>query len=211
MAVAAFAANPTAVPPILVAPAVAAVPSVPEAMLYGGFCNMIKNYSADNLKIAMINASVTWGDDSFTVQMPQTIKEMTIANGLAMMPANLKPTKSGEVLQLTRMHSKFVVHQLMLLLTPTACQAVEQHKGLYTWHAPDGKEEEMDGLTILAIVLNHIRPHYKVNIYLEINKLKKETLEQYDNIVDLYFNSVCYHKLQIDQKNPTADTNDQFV
>jgi hypothetical protein len=76
---------------------------------------------------------------------------------------------------------------------------------------PDGKEEEMDGLTILAIVLNRIRPHYKVDMYLEIDKLKKETLEQYDNNVDLYFNSVRYHKLQIDQKNPAAYTDDQFV
>jgi hypothetical protein len=58
-AVAAIVADPTAVPPILAAPAVAAVPAVSEAMLYGGFCNMIENYSADNLKIAMINASVT--------------------------------------------------------------------------------------------------------------------------------------------------------
>jgi hypothetical protein len=69
----------------------------------------------------------------------------------------------------------------------------------------------MDGLTILAIVLNRIRPHYKVDMYLEIDKLKKETLEQYDNNVDLYFDSVCYHKLQIDQKNPTAYTDEQFV
>ena len=68
------------------------------------------------------------------------IKEMTIANGLAMMPANLKPSKLGEVLQLTRMHSKFMAHQLMALLTPTAHQAVEQLKGLYTWCTPDGKE-----------------------------------------------------------------------
>ncbi len=99
------------------------------------------------------------------MQTPQAIKEITIANGLAMTPTNLKPTKLGEVLQLTRMHSKFMAHQLMSLLTPTACQAVEQHMGLYTWCTPDGKEEEMDGLTILAIVLNRIRPHYKVNMY----------------------------------------------
>ena len=112
-AVPAVAADPTAVPPILAAPAVAAVPAVPEAMLYGGFCNMIENYSADNLKIAMITASVTWGDDSFTIQKPQTIREMTIVNGLATTPSNLKPSKSGEVLQLQRMHSKFMAHQLV--------------------------------------------------------------------------------------------------
>jgi len=69
----------------------------------------------------------------------------------------------------------------------------------------------MDELTILAIVLIHIRPHYKVDMYLETNKLKKETLEHYDNNVDLYFDSVCYHKLQIEQKNPSAYTDDQFV
>ena len=62
---------------------------------------MIENYSADNLKVIVINDSVTWGDDSFTAQMPQTIREMTIANGLAMTPTNLKPSKLGEVLQLT--------------------------------------------------------------------------------------------------------------
>ncbi len=104
----------------------------------------------------MINASVTWGDDSFTMQKPQTIREMTIANGLATTPSNLKPSKLGEVLQLQRMHLKFMAHQLMSLLTPTARQAVEQPKGLYTWCTPDGREEEMDGLTILAIILNCI-------------------------------------------------------
>ena len=163
-AVAAIAADLTAVPLILALPAVAAVPAVPETTFYRGFRNMIENDSADNLMIAVINASVTWGNDSITAQMPQTIKEMTtrtikemtIANGLAMMPTNLKQSKLGEVLQLTRMHSKFMAHQLMALLTPKARQAVEQLKGLYTWCTPDGKEEEMDGLTILAIVLNRI-------------------------------------------------------
>ena len=203
-AVAAIVADLTVVPPILAVPAVAAIPAISEVTFYEDFRNMIENYSSDNLKIAMINASVTWGDGSFTVQTPQTIKEMTIANGLAMTPTNHKPSKSGEILQLTRMHSKFMAHQVMALLTPTARQAVEQLKGLYTWCTPDDKEEEMDGPTVLAIILNRIRPHYKVNMYLEINKLKKETLEQYDNNVDLYFDSVRYHKVQIDQKNPAA-------
>jgi hypothetical protein len=149
-AVAAIAADLTVVPPILAVPAVAAVPAIPEATFFGGFRYMIETYSLDNLKITMINASVTWGDGSFTTQTPKTIKEMTIANGLAMTPTNLKPSKLGEVLQLTRMHSKFMAHQLMALLTPTACQAVKQLNGLYTWCTPDGKEEEMDGPTILA-------------------------------------------------------------
>jgi hypothetical protein len=58
---------------------------------------MLENYSSDNLNIALINASVIWGDKSFTAQMPQEIRQMTIANGLAMTPANLKPSPTGEV------------------------------------------------------------------------------------------------------------------
>jgi hypothetical protein len=69
----------------------------------------------------------------------------------------------------------------------------------------------VDGLTILAIILNRIRPHYKVDMYLEIERLKKETLEQHGNQVDLYFDSVCLHMLGIMQKNTQTYTDDQFV
>ncbi len=71
---------------------------------------------------------------------------MTILNGLAQMPMNLKPTERGEVLQLTQMHSKFLAHQRMMILSALAHQAIDQQKGLYTWTTPDGKEEEMDAL-----------------------------------------------------------------
>jgi hypothetical protein len=54
--VAAIAADLNAVPPILAAPAVVAVSAVPDTKFYGGFCNMIENYSLDNLKIALIDA-----------------------------------------------------------------------------------------------------------------------------------------------------------
>ncbi len=125
-------ADATAVPPVLAVPADFAVPAGLETTFFGGFWNMIENYSADNLEVAVINASVTWGEDSFTAQMPQTIREMTILNGLAMTPTNLKPSKLSEVSQLTIMYSKFMVHQLIALLSPSAHQAVEQLKGLYT-------------------------------------------------------------------------------
>jgi hypothetical protein len=68
----------------------------------------------------------------------------------------------------------------------------------------------MDGLTILSLVINHIRPHYKVIMDLEIEKIKKENLEQYENNLELFFDSICYQRLRIDQKNPLAYTDNQF-
>ncbi len=97
-------ADPTAVPPVIAAPAFLAIPAVPEQIIFGGFQNILKTYSANNLKIAMTNALVTWGDNSFTLQQPKMIQEMMIANGLAQTPTNLKPSDCGEFLQLTWMH-----------------------------------------------------------------------------------------------------------
>jgi hypothetical protein len=69
----------------------------------------------------------------------------------------------------------------------------------------------MDGLTILAYVINCIHPHYKVDMYLKIKKIKKENLEQYENNLELFFDSIHYHKLHIDQQNPLEYTDNKFV
>jgi hypothetical protein len=84
-------------------------------------------------------------------------------------------------------HSKFLEYQLLESLSLAACQSIEQFKKLYTWTSSDGKDEEMDGLTILALVINHICCHYKVDMYLKIKKIKKENLEQYENNLELFF------------------------
>jgi hypothetical protein len=113
---------------------------------------MLETYSAENLNMALLNALITWGNNSFTNELPQIICKMTIANGLAMTPSNLKPSKlEGENLQMACMHSKFLVHQLLESLSLVAHQSIKQFKKLYTWTSLDEKDKEMDGLTILAL------------------------------------------------------------
>ena len=48
-------------------------------------------------------------------------------------------------------------------------------------------------------------------MFLEIEKIKKEKLEHYENNPDLFFDAICCHTLLIDQKNPLAYTDDRFV
>jgi hypothetical protein len=48
-------------------------------------------------------------------------------------------------------------------------------------------------------------------MFLEIEKIKKEKLEHYKNNPDLFFDAIRCHKLLIDQKNPLAYTDNQFV
>jgi hypothetical protein len=54
-AIAAIVADPTAAPPILTVPA---VPAIPEQFIFGSFQNLLETNSVDNIKMALVNASV---------------------------------------------------------------------------------------------------------------------------------------------------------
>jgi hypothetical protein len=75
----------------------------------------------------------------------------------------------------------------------------------------DGDKEEVDGLTILALILGQMCPNFKVDMHAEIRKVKKLTIAQYDNDVQLFFDAVKFLKLHNDQKDPTAYTEDAFI
>ncbi len=80
-----------------------------------------------------------------------TVEDLTAANGVLTSGGALNA--EGKKLVLEWMHSKFLAHQLLELLTDTALQAIEQQSSLYTWVTANRHEEELDGLTILALVL----------------------------------------------------------
>jgi hypothetical protein len=109
------------------------------------------------------------------------------------------------------MHSKFLGHHLLELLSNSACHAIEHNSDIYMWSTLDGIDKEVDGLTLLALILGRIYPNFKVDMYAEIGKVKKLTIAHHDNDVQLFFDAAKYQKLQIDQKDSTAYTEDAFI
>ena len=170
---------------------------------------MLKHYLDENIVLACKHASLTWGDQSFTITASNTIEPLAVLNCGLVCGGTL--TDKGKDLVLERMHSKFLVHQIMELLTDSACQAIEQHANQYTWISQNGCKEEVDGLMILALIFGHICPNFKVNMYYEITKLKKLSIAQYLQDVQLFFNAIKFYKLHIDQNDPTAYTDDAFI
>ncbi len=63
---------------------------------------------------------------------------------------------------------------------------------------------------LLALILARIHPSFKVDMYTEITKVKKLTITQHDNDAHLFVNAIKYLKLHINQKDPTAYTEDAF-
>jgi hypothetical protein len=99
----------------------------------------------------------------------------------------------------------------MELLAPSARQVIEQHTHLFTSINQNGREEEVDGLTIVALILSRIQPNFKVDMYSKITKMTQLTIAQYDNDVQLFFDAIKFLKLHINQKDPTAYTEDAFI
>jgi hypothetical protein len=99
----------------------------------------------------------------------------------------------------------------MAMLSDEARQVIKRQIDQFVWKDENGIDEEMDGLTIIALILWHLHPHHKVGMYMEIGKIKKLTVAQFDNDLHLFFNVMKSIKLEIDQKDPMAYTDDAFV
>ena len=177
-AVPAIATDPAAVPPV---PAAATIPASVE------YLNPIKAldvYSDMLLDIAQRNASVIWGNESFTDQNPKEIQQLTAANGYLTTSGQINPARKKLIQQ--RILSKILAHQTLALLTDEARQVIKQQADLYTRKDPTGVEDdEMDGLTLVALILRRLCPHHKVNMYTEIGKDKKLMGAQFDNDIHL--------------------------
>ena len=81
-------------------------------------------------------------------------------------------TALGKNLLRDRTHSKILAAQLWRLLSDDAQRSVALEHAKYKWTSADGREVENDGLVLLALILTRVKPHYKADMFEEVNKLK---------------------------------------
>jgi hypothetical protein len=136
------------------------------------------------------------------------ISNLTVAGGHLTTAGCL--TQTGKDLIQGRLHSKILAHQILSMLTDDAHQVIEGQSDKFTWSDLAGLDVEMDGTTIVTLILRRLCPHHKVDMYAEIGKVKKLTLAQYDNDVHLFCNAINCKKLAIDMKDPTAYMDDSL-
>jgi hypothetical protein len=166
-------------------------------------------YSDKLLDIAQKNASLIWGNQSFTAQDPKEIFALPAANGN--LTAGGKLNANGKKMIQQFILSKIMVYQTLVMMTDKACQVIEQQCDIFTKKAPTrNKDGEMDGLTIVALIYQRLHPHHKVDMYAEIQKAKKSTVAQFGSDIHLFFDAIKSIKLQNDQKDSAAYTDDAF-
>ncbi len=148
-------------------------PGVPPAVATITFLNSIKILDVYNdklLKLAQKHTSIIWGDDSFTVQSPKVISEITQADGHLTAASRL--TQKGKDLIQGCLYSKIIARQILSMLSDDARQVIERQSYEYSWTDLAGLDEEMDGMTISAHVHCCLCPHYTVDMYADIGIIK---------------------------------------
>ena len=107
-----------AIPAVIANPAlgISAAPEVPEAITYTNEINMLEIYLDKLLEISQKNSSMTWGNESFTVQTPRVIRELTQANG-ELTATTKKLTATGKEAIQKRIHSKILAFQVLAMLS----------------------------------------------------------------------------------------------
>jgi hypothetical protein len=72
------------------------------------------------------------------------------------------------------------------MLTDDLHQVIKHQSDEYIWTDLAGLDEEMDRMTIVALILRRLRPHHKIDMYEEIGIVNKLMLSQYDNNVHFF-------------------------
>ena len=145
-----------AIPPVVADPAagILAAPEVPMSITYTNEIKILEVYLDKLIEIAQKHASLTWGFETFTTQTPQVICKLTQANGELTNTGQL--TAAGKEVIQTRLQAKIFAYQLLSMLSDDAHKVIERQSKEYTWTNADGFDEEMDGMTILALILQHL-------------------------------------------------------
>lgn len=183
----------------------------PPTITYGGEINLLESYTSDNVSFCKKKASRIWGDESWTEQANQQIRELDATRGEVSNHNPPRILEPGKLVNRDRMHSKMMAHQILSVLTPEARDAIELESKEFTWTSVDGRSEEFDGLTICALAMNRLFPHYKVDMFAEVDKMRRIELKDFNYEIPKYFDKMKKQKILIDQKDRRAYTEDAFL
>ena len=186
-------------------------PGVHVVVTYGGHITMLENFSPENVSHARKFASLIWGDNSFTETPDQVLIPLSNARGEITNHVVPRLTPLGQNRMRDRIQSSNLGFQAMALLSDTARISIELQAKKYIWQSADRRDKECDGVTVLAIILSRLKPHYKVDLFAEIQICKAMTLAQFKEVVPDYFDALQDKKVSIDQKSATAYPEDTFI
>ena len=104
-----------------------------------------------------------------------------------------------------------MAHHALTLLTPSAQASLKLHENKYQWKNSAERQIENDGLTVVHLIMQRLRPNALVDVFKEMQKIKALKLKDYKNVVPDFLYAMETAKQEIDRKNATAYPESQYL
>ena len=182
---------------------------------FGEHTDILKTWNKVTPAIAQKNATETWGDKSWTETDNKEIGELAearlevIAGSTAIGDPTLN--RLGKALFKKRQCSKCLAHHCLGLLSKKTKASIMLHEKEFEWFDTDSGESGYDGLTILLFILQRLRPNYIVDVFKELEKIKKISLADYKGNLCEWLDAMDEKKTIISLKDRDAYTDRAYT
>ena len=183
----------------------------PMNITYDVRVNMLKDWNKTDFDTIQKNATMTWGNCSWTITADKQIVELSQERGEIDAGVRGGLNARGKKRFNMRWKSKILGHQLLALLDETSRRIIMVNEDQFMWFNEDTGEVVYDGLTVLFFILQIARPNVKVNVYNEIQKLKLIKLSDYQGNVVLWLTSMEHKLSDIEHRIHGSYHEDQYL
>ena len=145
----------------------------PASLTLGDFKNLLTSWNDITPEAIQNNATVTWGDKTWTETREKEIVPFSHERGELANAGRL--TNEGKQKFMTRRKLVWLAHHAISMIVPEDRPMINVNDRLFLWSDPMSGDIVKDGLTVLYLVFNKLRPNVRVDVYAELKVLKEKT------------------------------------
>ena len=178
---------------------------------FGDNKSILESWNQISLEAVLQNANETWGDRTWNDVVPHEIQDLSNARGEVENGVRGDLNAQGKLVFIKRWRSRMLATHALKSLTPEAVKSLQTNQGVYEWYHPISGETAEDGLTVMAIILQKMRPNVKINVFNEISKIKRLDLSAHGGNITAWSSAMEAKRATIELKIPGAYDDDQFM
>ena len=146
----------------------------PTDVTLSNFTNMLTSWDSVDSKSIQKNATMVWGNKTWTETDDKEIVSLSAARGEV--TAGGKLNVVGQKIFMKRKKLIWLAHHAFELIIADDRDMINVEEASFLWIDSISGDIVKDGLTIAHLIFSKLRPNVRINIYKELKLLKEKTL-----------------------------------
>ena len=146
----------------------------PTDVTLSNFTNMLTSWDSVDSKSIQKNATMVWGNKTWTETDDKEIVSLSVARGEV--TAGGKLNVVGQKIFMKRKKLIWLAHHVIELIIVNDRDMINVEEASFLWIDSISGDIVKDGLTIAHLIFSKLRPNVRIDIYKELKLLKEKTL-----------------------------------